>query len=166
MNDTQLPEADLIYFPGGYPELYIEQLASNTSMLESVKEYADNGGNILAECGGMMYLGKSLIDLNGKTHILVGVFNFTATLEDKKLSLGYRTYKNKDLTLKGHEFHYSKLIEEDKEEHIGQFINARGKEVPTKLYKYKNVLASYMHYYLGSPEKIKSLFDIASITKS
>ena len=166
LNDTQLPEADLIYFPGGYPELYTEQLASNTSMLQSVKEYADNGGNILAECGGMMYLGKSLIDLNGKTHNLVGVFNFTATLEDKKLSLGYRIYKNDELTLKGHEFHYSKLIEEDKEEHIGQFINARGKEVPTKLYKYKNVLASYMHYYLGSSEKIKSLFDIASITKS
>lgn len=163
LNDEQLPKADLVYFPGGYPELYTEQLSKNTTMLQSVKQYAEVGGRILAECGGMMYLGKSLIDLKGTTYALVGVFNFTSTLAHKKLYLGYRTQLLGALTLKGHEFHYSKLIEEEKELHIGKCINARGKEVPTKLYQYKNVLASYMHYYLGDSTKIIELFELDSI---
>ena len=158
LHDTVLPKADLIYFPGGYPELYTKDLSENKLMIESVKNYAKNGGRILAECGGMMYLGKSLIAIDGKEYPLVGVFNFTSTLKNMKLTLGYRTFKWGDLVLKGHEFHYSTLLEDaNLESHVGTFINARDKEVPTKLYSHKNVLASYMHYYLGSPEQVINL---------
>ncbi len=161
LHDKKLPEVDLVYLPGGYPELHTEGLAKNKEMLQSIKRYAENGGHILAECGGMMYLGKTIIDTKGKEHEMTGVFNFKATLAEMKLNLGYRTLHINNTTLKGHEFHYSKLIEETSEKHIGTFYNARGKEIPTKLYRYKNVNASYMHYYLGNSEDIKNLCGLA-----
>lgn len=160
LHDDELPNVDLVYLPGGYPELHTEGLANNTGMLQSIKKYADQGGVILAECGGMMYLGKTIIDGKGKEHQMAGVFNFKATLEKMKLSLGYRTLVINNREFKGHEFHYSKLIEEELEEHIGEFYNARGKQVPTKLYTYKNVKASYAHYYLGNKEQMIELLGL------
>ncbi|MCW2119683.1 cobyrinate a,c-diamide synthase [Flavobacterium sp. 7A] len=157
LHDSELPKADLVYFPGGYPELYTAALASNQSMLEAVKQYAEKGGRILAECGGMMYLGKSLIDLEGKEHYLVGVFDFSSTLENKKLTLGYRSFQMGDVVLKGHEFHYSSLVNDHQQNTIGTFTNARGMAVTTQFYRYKNVSASYMHYYLGSPKAVADL---------
>jgi len=160
LHDLELPNVDLVYLPGGYPELHTEALANNKSMLTSVKKYAEQGGIILAECGGMMYLGKTLVDGKGKEHKMAGVFNFTATLEKMKLSLGYRTLRINDKEFKGHEFHYSKLIKEETTAHKGTFFNARGKVVSTKLYSYKNVRASYMHYYLGTSKDVIDLCEL------
>ncbi len=65
LRDGELPEADLLYFGGGYPELYGEALAGNRSMRRAVRQYAERGGAIYAECGGLMYLTEAIRDSGG-----------------------------------------------------------------------------------------------------
>ena len=143
--DERMPECDLLYLPGGYPELFASDLANNASMRESIKAYAENGGRIFAECGGFMYLCN---DIDGIP--MCGVFPFSATMMDAKLHLGYRQLANCQLP-KGHEFHYSSVIEPDtlpndiKKEQCQ--LSAKGQSVDTALYHYKNVLAGYTHWY-------------------
>ena len=152
MNDERMPECDLLYLPGGYPELFASELADNVTMRESIKAFAERGGRIFAECGGFMYLCN---DIDGIP--MCGVFPFSATMMDARLHLGYRQLCNTKLSTlnsqlaKGHEFHYSSVIEPDtlpegirKE----QFqLSAKGQPVDTALYHYKNVLAGYTHWY-------------------
>lgn len=158
INDSQLPQADFVYLPGGYPECFTEQLAQNTTMLESIKIYAEAGGHLLAECGGMMYLGKSIIDQSGKRFPMAHVFDFETSLQDMKLTLGYRRIMFGDFEWKGHEFHYSKLLGDETTPSQATIYSARDKEVPTKVFRYKNVWASYIHYYLGQKELVEPLF--------
>ena len=143
--DERMPECDLLYLPGGYPELFASDLANNASMRESIKAFAENDGRIFAECGGFMYLCN---DIDGIP--MCGVFPFSATMMDAKLHLGYRQMPNCQLP-KGHEFHYSSVIEPDtlpndiKKEQCQ--LSAKGQSVDTALYHYKNVLAGYTHWY-------------------
>lgn len=155
--DEVLPQADLIYLPGGYPELYVEALSKNYLMLKSIKNYADSGGRIIAECGGMMYLGQSIIDKNGMAWMMSGVFDFSTSMESMKLNLGYRKVVFDDFELKGHEFHYSTLIFDKKYQNNVKVLNAREQEVETIVFRYKNVLASYIHYYFGKDELVKKI---------
>ena len=152
MNDERMPECDLLYLPGGYPELFASDLANNASMRESIKAFAKRGGRIFAECGGFMYLCN---DIDGIP--MCGVFPFSATMMDAKLHLGYRQIDNSQFSifnfqfLKGHEFHYSSVIEPDPlPEGIRKEkcqLSAKGQSVDTAIYHYKNVLAGYTHWY-------------------
>ena len=155
INDKELPKSDLVYFPGGYPEIYAKKISENNSMLDSIKNFAEDGGRIIAECGGMMYLGKSIIDKQGMKYKMAGVFNYATSMEDMKLSLGYRILKFGDNELRGHEFHYSKIIDAERIETLGTVWNAREKEQETKIYHYKNVVASYIHLYFGEDKSLQ-----------
>ncbi|MBL4746605.1 MAG: cobyrinate a,c-diamide synthase [Flavobacteriaceae bacterium] len=155
LEDTTLPDVDLLYFPGGYPEFYLEKIASNKSMRTAVKSFAVNGGRIIAECGGMMYLGSEIYDENGRSFEMCGVFSFKATMKKMKLALGYRTIQLGETVLKGHEFHYSMLLDNHKTPSIGKVFNAREAQVPTKIYRTNNVWATYIHCYLGTLEGLK-----------
>jgi len=160
MRDKALPKADFVYFPGGYPECYLEQLAANRSMLESIREYADNNGKIWAECGGMMYLGKAIIAKDGTAHKMVGIFDYTTSMEKAKLHLGYRTVHLGAFELKGHEFHYSTIHNQEKIPTVGQMTSARKNVVPTAIYQHKKVLASYAHLYFGTEKLLQELLSL------
>ncbi|WP_075343177.1 cobyrinate a,c-diamide synthase [Tenacibaculum agarivorans] len=149
IHDTKLPEADIIYLAGGYPELYLDELSSNAEMKTALKNAAENGIKILAECGGMMYLGNQIINAEGIAYNMIGVFDFSTTMEQKKLHLGYRKVVFEDETIWGHEFHYSSMIH-DKYDSIAKIYTAREKEITTKVFSYKNVMASYIHLYWGA----------------
>jgi len=164
IHDKELPAADFVYFPGGYPEYYLEQLTANTSMLESIHKYALNDGLIWAECGGMMYLGKAIVDKEGKAHKMVGIFDFITSMETMKLKLGYRTIHLDGFDLKGHEFHYSTIQNQEKTPTIGRMSTARGKAIDTAVYQFKNVLASYTHLYFGTDKLLQQLLSL--LTKS
>jgi cobyrinic acid a,c-diamide synthase len=145
----QMPvKADLLYLPGGYPELYLAELAGNRSLLEQLRAYAGSGGKILAECGGMMYLGRSISDEAGKSYPMAGVLTLTTGMEQRRLSLGYRTVTLPQGSMKGHEFHYSQFITRE-EQDAGKAYNARGEQVEAPLFHTSNLLASYMHLYWG-----------------
>ena len=152
LHDALLPESDFVYLPGGYPELYAKKLAENISMRISVREYVERGGHVLAECGGMMYLCRSLMDKEGITYPMVGVLPQEATMENMKLHLGYRLLCVDNYQLRGHEFHYSSVKNADASLNTcAESWNARGTKVDVPLYHYKNLLAGYTHLYWADP---------------
>lgn len=156
LHDTILPQCDFLYLPGGYPELFAEQLSQNETMRRSIKDYAMNGGRIFAECGGFMYLTQNIDGIE-----MCGVFPLEATMENARLHLGYRTMEWGGMIAKGHEFHYSEIkdsIISDDVEIIQKQYTAKGTKVPTAVYKYKNVLAGYTHWYWGENEKLLDYF--------
>jgi len=146
LRDKELPECDLLYLPGGYPEIFAKELAENESMRKSIKDFAERGGKIFAECGGFMYLCK---DIDGVS--MCDVLPLSATMEGAKLHLGYRTMEYGGKTYRGHEFHYStiKSIEKMPDSITVEQCqySAKGAPVDTAIYKYKNVVAGYTHWY-------------------
>ena len=153
LKDKNLPDADWLYFPGGYPELNAKGLSKNQSMLKDIKMWNRSNKLIVAECGGLMYLGKSIKDEEGNSHKMAGVYNFSTTIKNKKLTLSYRELKaSKSIelakNLKGHEFHYSdfdKNLEKPlwKEGNTGKSFNkADG-------FRNLNSFAFYTHIYWG-----------------
>ncbi len=115
LQDMEIPkEAMGLIIPGGFPESYAEDISKCLKSIGSLKK-AYGKIPIYAECGGMMLLGQSITDLNGKNHKMSGLLPFHA--EKGNLTVGYRNLKSlrKSLILDelddlvGHEFHYWKL---------------------------------------------------------
>lgn len=153
LRDAQIPSnATMLYLPGGYPELYAEQLAANSEMRRSVARFAADGGRIFAECGGMIYLTQ---DIDGAE--MCRVLPTSCTMNNSRLTLGYRTIETANGIFRGHEFHYSRLVDDSRIRNIAQQRNARGNEVPTKLFRQGNVVAGYTHFYWPETDII-SLF--------
>ena len=140
-------DIDLLYLPGGYPEKHLEALVANESCRQAIKDYAEQGGRIFAECGGMMYLCQSIITDDGE-YPMCGVLPYaiSARKADRKLSLGYRRLMLDGKEYRGHEFHYTQFAG-DMPSSITQVYNAKGEPVATPIFRYKNVLASYTHLY-------------------
>ena len=172
----ELPkDVDLVYLPGGYPELFAPQLALNRMLASQLVQYAEAGGRILAECGGMMYLGRSLTDQEGKVWPMAGVLPIECTMQGARLHLGYRRMTIGGTEFRGHEFHYSKIDAKGSFNNAskGSFLSvaslcesvpsgrarfaslqfdARGEKVDTELFRYKNVIAGYTHWYWGESD--------------
>ncbi|MBO6078607.1 MAG: cobyrinate a,c-diamide synthase [Bacteroidaceae bacterium] len=169
----ELPEADLVYLPGGYPELFAPELSLNRMLASQLVQYAEKGGKILAECGGMMYLGRSVTDQEGKVWPMAGVLPIECTMEGARLHLGYRKMTVGGVEFKGHEFHYSKCANGDSPLlHVEKMqkgtvpnctfciqYNAKGDKVDTAIYRYKNVIAGYTHWYWGETD-INALWEL------
>ncbi len=147
LKDPVLPEADFVYLPGGYPEFFLLELSKNITMIESVKAYVKAGGKLLAECGGMMYLCRSITGMDGCAYTMAGVLEQDATMDQMKLHLGYRRVTYQGIPLCGHEFHYSKILHPL--ESVATQYNAKGMPTDTALIRYNNVIASYTHFYWG-----------------
>jgi len=148
--ETQVPDLngiDLLYLPGGYPEKHLEALVQNEACRQAIHDYAELGGRIIAECGGMMYLCRSIVTDAGE-YPMCGVlpYSITARKADRHLSLGYRRFTLDGREYRGHEFHYTQFLGQSPES-ITQVYNAKGEPVPTPVFRYKNVLASYTHLY-------------------
>ena len=156
---STLPEADLIYLPGGYPELFARQLHRRRKMMESLKEYAERDGKIIAECGGMVFLGRTLkIRENGTAYPMSNILPIDFILSpSSKPYYGYRRTECPQLHLKGYEFHYSNIVKDDtpKTNTMELIYNLKGTESIMPFYKYKNVIASYTHWYWGDKNILK-----------
>ena len=138
---------DLLCLPGGYPEKHLEALVANEACRKAIKDFAEQGGRIQAECGGMMYLCRSIVNDNGE-YPMCGVLPYTITARkaDRKLSLGYRRFEFGGKEYRGHEFHYTQF-QGELPESMTQVYNAKGEAVTTPVFRYKNVIASYTHLY-------------------
>jgi len=150
LTDTQLPETDLIYFPGGYPELHLKNLSGNKQLIRQLKAYHEKGGKILAECGGMMYLGNEIADEDGQVYPMLGILDITTGMQHKRLSLGYKRLNIEGVELRGHEFHYSQFVGSPEGKSGVKVWNARNEALDLPVFKTNNILASYFHFYFGN----------------
>ncbi|MBC9908970.1 cobyrinate a,c-diamide synthase [Chitinophaga varians] len=147
LQDQALPAADVLYLPGGYPELHLPQLTANTALRTAVKAFK---GKILAECGGMMYLGAAIHDESGQPYEMCDVLPMSTTMQQKKLALGYREVEFDSITLRGHEFHYSTFVDTPALTDMPiRVSNARGEMMATPVFYDDRIFASYLHFYFG-----------------
>ena len=158
LEDRNLPPAlQGLYLGGGYPELHAGHLSENTAMREQIRAFAESGHPVYAECGGFMYLCRSITDLDGQTFPMAGLYPFQARMQNRLRSLGYRQpVVERDCllapigtVLHGHEFHYSTL-EEGHPEVESAYLLEDGRP---EGYILHNTLAGYIHLHWGrTPE--------------
>ncbi len=156
MQDTTLPE-DIsgIYIGGGFPEVYAAELAGNYAIKKEIKAVAKLGMPVYAECGGLMYLGNSIRDFQGKEYPMVGVISLSSRIDKHRPSLGYRTVEaladgpilRKGQRVRGHEFHWSVLDGNSVSPNAYSIVDKDGQ---LEGFQQKGLLASYVHLHFGS----------------
>jgi len=162
MQDSVLPELDGLYIGGGFPETSARELATNIGFRQSVKEAAENGLPIYAECGGLIYLGSSIL-FEGEEFSLVGVFPIRFAMSAKPQAHGYTIFQVEQDNafysvggeVKGHEFRYSKVLDwpGNPEQLVLKMVRGHGFAGGRDGLTYKNVLALYTHVHAaGTPE--------------
>ena len=123
LHDKKLPEQlDMLYFGGGYPENHGPTLSQNRAIRADIIEAHRRNLPIYAECGGFMYLCRSLRDMEGDVQEMIGIFPFDTVMNRRLRKLGYREVTlvtdcflgSRGDLLRGHEFHYSDLDNEAK----------------------------------------------------
>ncbi|MEW5745507.1 MAG: cobyrinate a,c-diamide synthase [Nitrospirota bacterium] len=162
LSDARLPEIDALYIGGGFPETNAIGLARNEGFRNSVRAMAEEGLPVYAECGGLMFLGESLL-VGGAQHPMVGIFPLAFAMQKKPQAHGYtiveadreNPFYPVGATLHGHEFHYSAVIGLGERSAVHTaFAMRRGEGIRDRRdgMVYKNVFATYTHIHaLGSP---------------
>jgi len=154
LNDEELPDVDGLYIGGGYPEIFADGLSSNKSMLKSVFKYHNEGNPIYAECGGLMYLSKSI---NGRD--MCNIFNYPSKMTKNVQALSYvisearkdNIILKKGELFRGHEFHYSKVdIGTSKPQFAFKILRGRGIVDSMDGLMDKNTVASYVHTHVAA----------------
>lgn len=141
--DQPLPDCEVLYLPGGYPELFLQRLSSNRRSAESVSQYIESGGNCLAECGGMLYLLQALT--YGELSLpMLGLLPGEAHMQSRLAGIGYQQLP--ESSLRGHSFHYAATLNTEPVAHAHRHDGAGGEAI----YRYKNTLASFVHWYFAS----------------
>ncbi len=176
LHDAVLPDdLGMLYLGGGYPELHSVALAANASMKSAVRRFAEGGGTIYAECGGMMYLTRGIRDFNGLLHEMVGLFPAEATMQRTGMTLGYRSLEvaqpcvigEAGLTARGHEFHYSEVIPKGPLAYACTLTDAQGDSKGVDGMTVNNALGLYAHLHFSSqPSIAASLINSAGRTNS
>jgi cobyrinic acid a,c-diamide synthase len=161
VDGSQIPELDALYLGGGFPETHAGLLANNESSREHIRRLAQAGMPIYAECGGLMYLCRELI-LDSGVYPMAGVIPATVGVENRPVGHGYTVmeadednpfYKTGE-KIKGHEFHYSRILSLDEAQIKTVFAVQRGRGAwqGRDGLCIHSVLATYMHIHaLGTP---------------
>ena len=166
LQDNNLPNnIQGLYFGGGFPEIFAQQLAENKVVLRQLKQIIATGIPTYAECGGLMYLCQRLVDLEGQTRSMMGAIPTTVTMQ-AKLTLGYRkaiALQDSPIvtarqTAIGHEFHHSKQLI-DSQSPQWQLRGVHQSSITTvEGWNIKQVHASYLHLHWGANQSIPRRF--------
>lgn len=160
--DAEIPAADALWLPGGYPELHGQKLAENTSMLSSMKKFADGNKPILAECGGFLYCLEDLTDLNDEIHEMADILAGQGAMKGKRGCQGMQTAIFPEGEVRAHAHHRSRSFNMPDALSYGR--RQRHPAPGEAIYRHNNLNASYLHLFFPSnPKVISCLFDPALI---
>ena len=164
--DPSLPEnIHGLYFGGGFPEVFAQELAANTAAMKSVQAAIQAGIPTYAECGGLMYLSEQIIDFDGKSWQMVGAIPTNAVM-GSRLTLGYRqatAVQDSPLVqagniVWGHEFHRSHLSIMPTQ----PLFQAQGYDESSAItpegWRSPHLHASYIHLHFGGNPEIATRF--------
>ncbi len=155
--DTELPELDSIYLPGGYPELHLQTLQDNLAMKAALQTHFRNGKPIYAECGGFLYILESIIGKDGHSGEMLGLLPGHALMQDRLSGLGYQSAPMSAGVLRSHTFHHS-LIETPLVP-VAYGERLHNTSAGEAIYRVKRLTASYLHcYFASNPEAAAELF--------
>jgi cobyrinic acid a,c-diamide synthase len=163
---------DALYIGGGFPETHASALSANEKLRHVIREAAEEGLPIYAECGGLMYLSEELI-WDGKTYPMVGILPAVIGVSKKPQGHGYtiievearNPYFKTGQILKGHEFHYSYALDMTAKDGVSfVFKMKKGEGIIKGMdgFCYKNVLATYTHLHaLGTKAWVNGIMKMA-----
>lgn len=156
LKDAALPE-DIhgLYLGGGFPEMFAAELANNNSIKHEIDRLIRQGIPAYAECGGLMYLGESIRDFQGKEFRMTGSLPLSSRIDSPRLNLGYRTVQalndgpllKKGEVVRGHEFHWSVLEHGENEPNAYSITDQAGRK---EGFQVNRLLASYIHLHFCS----------------
>ncbi|HOO89475.1 MAG TPA: hydrogenobyrinic acid a,c-diamide synthase (glutamine-hydrolyzing) [Syntrophales bacterium] len=158
LQDADFPDVDGLYIGGGFPETQARALAENRKFRCTLREKIEAGLPVYAECGGLLYLGESLI-VEGSKYPMVGVVPLQFIMEGKPQGHGYtilevtrpNPYFRTGKIIKGHEFHYSRAIATGTDREMKDFVFTvrRGNGIggDNDGFCKKNLLATYTHIH-------------------
>jgi cobyrinic acid a,c-diamide synthase len=166
----------LLYIGGGFPETHAQELAENQKFSGRIRELVEDGLPVYAECGGLMYLGEELV-LEGKSFPMAGVLPLSFGLFKRPQGHGYtlvtvereNPYYPVGAEIRGHEFHYSRVLRWSGSEGDFVFRMRRGVGIHGDRdgIVYRNVLATYTHIHaLGNPGWASALVRNAAAYRS
>ncbi len=176
LRDETVAEVDALYIGGGFPETHALELAANQGFSGSLRKLVDQGFPVYAECGGLMYLGEELV-VDGKSHPMAGVLPLSFGIFKRPQGHGYTVvtveaenpYFPVGAEIRGHEFHYSRMLRCSGVANDFVFRMQRGVGIHGDRdgIVYKNVLATYTHIHaLGNPGWASALVRNAVAYKS
>ncbi|TKD13390.1 cobyrinate a,c-diamide synthase [Rhodobacter capsulatus] len=149
------PSADLVWLPGGYPELHAGRIAAAARFKEGLRRFAETRP-VHGECGGYMVLGAALVDAEGTAHPMAGLLGLVTSYEKRRLHLGYRSADllaplpgyDAGTRLYGHEFHYSTIVQQP-DAALAKVCDAAGNPVPETGSLRGHVTGSFFHLIAG-----------------
>lgn len=157
LTDTLLPDADALWLPGGYPELYAQQLAQNQTIQQQIQQFYQSDKPVLAECGGFLYCLNDLIDLDNKHHKMLGLLAGNGSMSGKRGCQGMQKAILPEGDIHGHAHHRSRAIMVMDAMGYGQ--RQRHPAPGEPIYRDKKLTASYLHLFFPSnPALIADLF--------
>jgi cobyrinic acid a,c-diamide synthase len=174
LTDTSLPgDLDALYIGGGYPELFVEALSKNKSMIAAVRTFCLSGRPVYAECGGLMYLSEGILTLDETHHEMAKILPSECRMQNRIKTLGYTEieltrdciFGSVGTKIRGHEFHYSELVSppQDSAEWAAAYratYRRRNRTVPEGFLK-GNILLSYIHLHLAShPTAVRHFHEV------
>ncbi len=169
--DKELPsDIDALYIGGGFPETQAAELSANVSFCMSIKTAAEQGLPVYAECGGLIYLGRSLA-VGTDRYSMAGVLPVDFVLEKKPQAHGYTVmeasgsspFLDRGARISGHEFHYSRVAQVDGQLPMAYYIK-RGHGINGREdgFVWKNVVAAYTHIHaLATPQWAPAMITMA-----
>jgi cobyrinic acid a,c-diamide synthase len=168
LHEQELPDVDGLIFGGGFPEMFIRQLYQNAAMRQAVYRACSAGMPVYAECGGLMYLSRQIVNFEGKTLDMAGVVPAVCTMQSKLETVGYvevEALSDNVLCaagdkLRGHEFHFSSMIPEERDTFpwAFEFTKVRNGQRYSGGFSWRNVVASYLHMHFAGNEKAAARF--------
>ena len=158
LHDKEMPAADALWLPGGYPELHAKKLAENTSMLNSIRLFSEQNNPILAECGGFLYCLEELTDLNDETHVMLNILAGQGAMKGKRGCQGMQTAIFPEGEIRAHAHHRSRSF--NMPEALSYGRRQRHPAPGEAVYRHNNLNASYLHLFFPSnPKAISRLFN-------
>lgn len=162
LKDSNIPNVDALYIGGGYPEVFAKELENNVEFRNDLKDKLEDGLPAYAECGGLMYLTESITCLDNHKYKMVGFLPAKSQMTQKLQHFGYVDIEAfKSQNIKGHEFHRSLLIDDNRGKYIYKVKKIRNNQLiddwKDGLIK-KNVLGAYPHIHFYS--NIEFLFQL------
>jgi cobyrinic acid a,c-diamide synthase len=147
------PAADVVYLPGGYPELWAGRIAGAGSFIAGLRRVAAEGKPVYGECGGYMVLGEALIDAAGRRHAMAGLLPLVTSFAERRRSLGYRSASLVAKTplgavgtrFRGHEFHYATVVREAAVDRLWSAADASGADLGRHGLRRGSAFGSFIH---------------------
>jgi cobyrinic acid a,c-diamide synthase len=169
LKDRHLPHIDGLYIGGGFPELYLEELAANRSLMDDVALAVEEGLPVYAECAGLMFLSRGII-MGAKLNKMVGVIPVEVELSKKPQGHGYveaeviseNPFFPPGTALRGHEFHHSRIVDPNNVKRVLNIGRGKGIDGTSDGIVYKNVYAAYTHLHaLGTPHWAEAFISLS-----